>query len=187
MLPYDIYRSVRKTLNGTAIDTKKASEGKIRLTERARKQIKGIQGQLWAETIRNFDMVEYYLFPKIYGLVERAWNIQPEWSKSYDDAPYMEAVRAYTAKITQHEIPRLSSWSVNYRIPHPGIKVVDGKLYANSPVKGAVIRYTTDGTEPTIHSPKWEGAVECNANLIKAKAFYRDKESVSTRLEVRRD
>ena len=33
--------------------------------------IKGVQAQLFTETIRSFDRVQYYVFPKIWGLVER--------------------------------------------------------------------------------------------------------------------
>ena len=32
-----------------------------------------------------FDMVQYYVFPKIFGLVERGWNAYPEWSPVPND------------------------------------------------------------------------------------------------------
>ena len=38
----------------------------------------GIIGPLWAETIRDFDQVQSYVLPKALGLVQRAWNPQPE-------------------------------------------------------------------------------------------------------------
>lgn len=44
-----------------------------------KKNILGVQGQLFAETIRSFDGVEYLLFPKIMGLAERGWNAYPAW------------------------------------------------------------------------------------------------------------
>ena len=49
------------------------------MTASGRKQIKGVQAQLFAETIRGFQWVEYYTFPKVMGLVERGWNAHPEW------------------------------------------------------------------------------------------------------------
>ena len=51
--------------------------GKLPLLPEAKANIIGVQGQLFSETIRNFDMVEYYLLPKIFGLVERGWNTEP--------------------------------------------------------------------------------------------------------------
>ncbi|MDR1089818.1 MAG: family 20 glycosylhydrolase [Prevotella sp.] len=183
MLPYNIYRSVRHTLKGEPIDTRKTSLEKVPLAENNRKEIKGIQGQLWSETIRNSGMIEYSLFPKMFGLIERAWNTQPKWGQTDDETLYKEAITLYNAKITQHEMPRLSASDVNYRIPQPGIKIMEGKLYVNSSVDGAEIRYTTDGSEPAKTSTKWEKPVEFKAKSVKAKTFFKNKESVTSRLE----
>lgn len=185
MLPYQIYRSVHNTLKGEPVDTKKVSQEKLPLQENARGAIKGVQGQLWAETIRNFDMVQYYIFPKMYGLVERGWNSEPSWAQTYDQKAYNDAVRMYYAKISQHEMPRLTKLGINYRLPHPGIKLEDGKLYANTSVDGAEIRYTTDGSEPTRQSALWTAPVDCNATYIRSKTFYQDKESVISQIGYR--
>jgi hexosaminidase len=45
-----------------------------------------------------------------------------------------------------------------------------------------VIRYTVDGSEPTATSKVWTAPVACSASLVKAKAFYLGKESVTTQL-----
>ena len=66
-----------------------------------------------------------------------------------------------------------------FRSP-PGIMTRDGLLLANTAIPNAVIRYTTDGSEPTESSIEWQTPVVCNAPLIKAKAFYLGKESVTT-------
>jgi hexosaminidase len=180
MLPYDIYKSVRRNLKGEWQDMNTVAKGKVALNTNARTQIKGVQGQLWAETIRNFEQIEYYLFPKMYGLVERAWNIQPAWSLTSDNQAYEEAKRIYNAKIALKELPRLSKSGVNFRIAQPGIKIIDGKLFANASIPGAGIRYTTDGSEPTEQSAVWTEPVPCDAKQIKAKAFYLGKASVTT-------
>ena len=39
-----------------------------RLTPEGRKNIVGIQGQLWSETIKGPEMLEYYSLPKMLGL-----------------------------------------------------------------------------------------------------------------------
>ena len=74
-------------------------------------------------------------------------------------------------------------WSrivVYFRLPHPGLTIRDGLLYANTSIEGAQIRYTTDGTEPTVESELWETPVACQAAVVKAKLFYRDKQSVTS-------
>ncbi len=41
-------------------------------------------------------------------------------------------------------------------------------------------RYTTDGTEPTMDSTLWEAPVACQSAIVKAKLFYKDKQSVTS-------
>ncbi|GHT23410.1 hypothetical protein AGMMS4957_14910 [Bacteroidia bacterium] len=180
MLPYDIYKSVRRNLKGEPQDINTAAQGKTALNANARTQIKGVQGQLWAETIRNFEQIEYCLFPKMYGLIERAWNMQPAWSLTGNRQEYEAAKQLYNAKIAQKELPRLSKLGVNFRVAQPGIKLIKGQLFANTTIPGAEIRYTTDGSEPTAQSTLWTEPVACEAQLIKAKTFYLGKASVTT-------
>ena len=182
MLPLDIYKSVRTTLRGEPLDMNTVSKGKTPLNEGAACQIKGMQGQLWAETFRSFEQIEYCCFPKMFGLIERAWNIQPEWSNPYDEQKYETARREYNAKIVRYELPRLAGLGVNFRVSQPGIILKDNMLYANSAIPGAVIRYTVDGSEPTGTSTIWTEPVACDAGLVKAKTFYFGKESVTTLL-----
>jgi hexosaminidase len=183
MLPFDIYKSLHTDLSGQAVDMNAVSKGKVPLNKDAAKQIKGVQGQLWGETIRSYEQIEYSYFPKLLGVVERGWNIQPDWSTPYDDRLYQAAKREYNAKIARYELPRLSKFGSNFRISQPGIILKDGLLYANSALPDALIRYTLDGSEPTDASPAWTAPLACDAPLIKAKAFYLGKWSVTTRLE----
>ncbi|GHT54020.1 beta-N-acetylhexosaminidase [Bacteroidia bacterium] len=184
MLPYDIYKSVRCDLNGQPFDMNTVSKGKIPLNKGAAVQIKGLQGQLWAETIRSFEQVQYDFFPKLFGLIERAWNIQPEWSNPYDEQKYESAKREYNAKIAHYELPRLAKTGSNFRISQPGIILKDNLLYANSAIPGAIIRYTVNGNEPTENSAVWTKPIAFDAKLIKAKTFYLGKVSVTTLLDV---
>ena len=182
VLPYDIYKSVRRDLAGNLIDIENAAKTKQPLAKGAHTQIKGAQAILWAETIRNFEMIEYYLFPKMFGLIERAWNANPSWAAAGNEE-YEDAKRFYNAKISQKELPRLAKKNINFRIEQPGIIIKDGLLYANTSISNAVIYYTTDGTEPTSKSSVWTEPVACDAKLVKAKTFYLGKQSVTTRLE----
>lgn len=76
------------------------------------------------------------------------------------------------------EMPYWAKNGINFRLPHPGLQVKDGKLYANTAIHGAEIRYTMDGSEPTVQSALWEAPVECDASVVKAKTFYQGKESL---------
>lgn len=180
MLPFDIYKSLRRNLKGESVDVKTASNGKQPLTKEGYKNIKGLSGQIWAETIRSFEQIEYYLFPKVFGLAERAWNAQPSWALSPDSKVYVDAKRKYNAGIVTYELPRLVKRGINFRVSPPGIIVKDGLLFVNTINPNAVIRYTTDGSEPTENSVKWQTPIACDAPQIKAKAFYLGKESVTT-------
>ena len=183
MLPYDIYKSVRNSLSGQPLDINTVSTGKTALDKGAAIQIKGMQGQLWSETFRNFEQIEYSCFPKMFGLIERAWNIEPEWSNPYDEQKYETAKKEYNAKIAHYELPRLAKRGINFRVAQPGIIIRDGLLYANSTIPGAVIRYTTDGSEPNENSAIWKDPISCDAKQVKAKAFYLGKMSLTTILD----
>jgi hexosaminidase len=182
MLPFDIYKSLHTNLLGEPFDMNTVSKGKVSLNKDAYRQIKGVQGQLWAETIRSYDQIEYDYFPKLLGVIERGWNIQPQWGDPYDEQKYADAKREYNAKIARYELPRLSKIGANFHISQPGIILKDGQLHANSALPEAVIRYTLDGSEPTEASAVWTAPVACDAKIVKAKAYYLGKQSVTTLL-----
>ena len=53
----------------------------------------------------------------------------------------------------------------NYRLPPPGAKIIEGKLYANIDFPGLTIGYTTDGTDPETNSPVYTGPVEVSGSI----------------------
>ena len=182
LLPFDIYRSLRRTMAGIPVEMIKTLAGRETLRDSARGNIKGVQGQLWSETIRNYGMVEYSLFPKIMGLCERAWNASPHWTSDPAGKPYEEALQHYNTKITERELPRFARQSLAFHVAQPGLKVVDNHLYANSSIRNACIRYTTDGTDPDEHSPMWEKPLPCDAKVVKARVYYGGRKSVVSEL-----
>ncbi len=187
MLPFSIYRSLRKDMAGNPIDLDNAAKGKTTLTEAGKKNIMGVQGQLFAETIRNFEGVEYLLFPKMMGLAERGWNAHPAWESltgTQEQQAFDKALALYYEKISEKEMSYWAKNGINFRLPHPGLLVKDGNLYANVAIEGAQIRYTMDGTEPTAESALWEAPVKCDASVVKAKTFYQGKESLPIILKI---
>ena len=187
MLPFSIYRSLRVDMAGNPIDLGNAEKGKTALTEIGKKHIMGVQGQLFAETIRSFDGVEYLLFPKILGLTERGWNAHPVWenlSGVREQQAFNQALALYYEKISKSEMPYWAKNGINFRLPQPGLLVKDGNLYANVAIDGAEVRYTTDGSEPTAQSTLWKEPVKCGSLVVKAKTFYQGKESLTIILNV---
>ena len=187
MLPYSIYRSLRVDKAGNPINLDEAEKGKTALTEIGKQNIIGVQGQLFAETIRSFEGVEYLLFPKLMGLAERGWNAHPAWeslSGTKEQQAFNQALALYYEKISKDEMPYWAKNGINFRLPQPGLLMKDGNLYANVAIEGAEIRYTTDGTEPTTQSALWTEPVKCDATVIKAKAFYQGKESLPITFKV---
>ena len=182
-LPANIYASARTAVDGTPLNVSTAGDGKVKLDKP--ENIIGIQAQLWGETLRSFDEVQYLLLPKMMGVSERAWTAIPEWSKDLTDVKaYNEARHQYNLKIGTRELPLLRSMGYNFRVGPPGIKLVDGMLHINTQYPDELVTYTLDGSEPTIDSPRWTAPVPVKnqPQVIKAKAFYLGHESVTTYL-----
>lgn len=180
VLPYNIYYSVRNNMNGSPINLTEVVKSKEKLQEQAKANIKGVQAQLWAETIRNYDMVEHYIFPKLFGLVERGWNTSPSWNDNPLGNEYTKSLQKYNAKIGEKEMPVLARKKVNFRVPLPGVKIENRLLLMNHPIAGAKIYYTTDGSIPTEQSTEWLSPIPCDAKTVRAKAFYEGRSSATT-------
>ena len=114
-LPYDIYRSIRWDDAGNICDIEKAPEGKVELT--GKENIIGVQAQLWGESLRNFDHVTYYTFPKVCGIFERAWNSSPAWegTTKADDPLFMEQFNKWYSVVVSHEFPYFEEMEIEYR------------------------------------------------------------------------
>ena len=182
-LPANIYATARTAVDGSPINITTAGDGKAQLEKPD--NIIGIQAQLWGETLRSFDEVQYLLLPKMMGVSERAWTAVPEWSKDLTDMKaYNDARHQYNLKIGTRELPLLRGKGFNFRVGPPGIKLVDGKLLINTQYPDELVTYTLDGSEPTIDSPRWTAPVpvKTQPQVIKAKAFYLGHESVTTYL-----
>ncbi len=182
-LPANIYASARTAVDGSPINITTAGDGKTKLEKP--ENIIGVQAQLWGETLRNFDQVQYLLLPKMMGVSERAWTAVPEWSKDLTNvAAYNEARHQYNIKIGTRELPLLHSMGYNFRVGPPGIKLVDGMLHINTQYPDELVTYTLDGSEPTIESLRWTAPVPVKhqPQVIKAKTFYLGHESVTTYL-----
>lgn len=171
--PYDIFASTTEDPLGNRFDPAVDYQNMERLQPSARQNILGIQGQLWSETIKGPDMLEYYYFPKMLGLSERAWGETLP--------PGAETWEKFANTVGQHALVHLDylSGGYNYRIPTPGAKVAEGKAMANVAFPGLEIRYTTDGSNPQTTSTLYTEPVAVDS-LICFKAF--DQRGRSSRM-----
>lgn len=94
-------------------------------------RLKGVQGQVFAETIRSGADLERMILPKMLGLAERAWN---------PDSTYADS--RFNAVIANH----MEGWLENgytFHVHQPGIHLTDeGNVVFNSPYPNADIYYT---------------------------------------------
>lgn len=154
-VPGKMYLSHDQTIEGKEWNWAAQQQKFTPLTEVGRKNIVGVSGQVWTETIKGPDMLEYYIFPKMLGYVERAWKGDPDWS-TLGTEEEMKAQRAvewnqFVSLVGLKELPRLekSFGGVAFRLPRPGVAVKDGWVLVNAPFPGMQIRYTDSGAEPT--------------------------------------
>ena len=173
--PFDYYRNVRLDRHGNPVD-RAVFVGKDRLTDFGRANVLGIQGNLWSETLGGEGRLDYKLVPKLFGLAERAWAPDPDWATEKDeaksDALFRDAWSVFVNVVGKRELPRLDRESPtwNYRIPKPGLAVVDGQVRASLEIPGFVLRYTSDGSEPTSKSPQLSGPLPL-AKEVRVAAF----------------
>ena len=138
-------------------------------------KVLGVQGQLWAETVRSFDGLTTLILPKITGMAERAWNADTTWTE-----PQFNAI------VADKELPLYTAQPGNLAVHmrQPGIKVIDGMVHMNAPYKGGTIRYTTDGTEPTETSPVYTVPFAYTEGMdVRARYTRNNATSVTTYLK----
>ncbi len=171
--PFDVYHSSTETISGKPLDMA-MQDAKLPLRADAKCNIIGVQGQLFSETIRNFDMVEYYVFPKIFGLCERGWNatLLPGQTKA-----------EFNRLVGDFELPSLQKAGFCFHVAQPGIDKVGGKVVMNSQYPAAEIRYTLDGSEPTKDSALYTKPFATDAKEVRACAFYLGRKSLDSRLD----
>ncbi|MCM1483565.1 MAG: family 20 glycosylhydrolase [Muribaculaceae bacterium] len=178
-LAYNQHPDERGLIWGGVVDEFKSLDGYPRILapepDGAKSHVIGVSGQLWSETMRSPEWMDYYMFPKMMGLAERGWNADSTYSYP-----------RYNKVINEHIYPELDARGINYRMRQPGIKLVDGKIAMNSPYPDAVIRYTLDDSEPTEASPVYTAPIAVNGTkTVRARLYHRGKESVTTLLYIK--
>lgn len=125
--------------------------------------IQGIQGALWSENINSRQRLDYLAFPKMLALAEVAWT--PKERRNWVN---------FSERLGKLHLQRLDNYGVNYRISLPGInseKLSEGILEANNEFPGLALRYTLNGTSPSIKSPVYRGPIPIKNTTITMRTF----------------
>ena len=128
-------------------------------------KVRGIQAQLWSETVGSDDNANYMLFPRLIAFAERAW-VNPNWAVPYQaKQQYSNSSHVFSQSKQQQMyadwasfsqvllnkvLPDLRRDGVFFRLPTPGAKIENGTLHANAMFSGLGIEYKT------IDNPQWQ-------------------------------
>lgn len=145
------------------------------LTPEEEKLIIGVQAGLWTELMQyppRFS--EYQVFPRLCALAETAWSKKE--NKNYDDF--------YSRLINKH-YDRLYAMGIAFRVEPPKVVYQDNELKVTLPYPSAVVRYTTDGSEPTSQSKVYNGKIITNTpeDFRFSTFFNRDLTSIAVAAE----
>ena len=176
--PNNQFAAVLKDVQGNDMPIAQWENTMEWLKPEGKKHIKGIQGQLWTETIKTESMLFYYTLPKLLGLAERAWTPEPAWEAKRNSPEREKLLNAdwqlFANKVGQHELKKLDYifGGYTYRVPPPGARMVNDKVEVNSPFPGMMILYTLDGSEPTKDSKRYEMPVDLKKGQIIKIAIF---------------
>ena len=132
----------------------------------------GIQSQIWSETIRNEDILDYMFMPNIIVFSQKAWSQDPEWMKISDKTKREYTLdyewNKFTNTIGQRVLPIIDNiyGGLSYDLPKPGGIIKNDSLYANSVFPGLNIKYTLDGSLPDIESMNYNNPIKLNKDDV---------------------
>lgn len=169
-IPFDYLKNQKDDYLGRPL-RQAVLDNAVQLTEFGKSNIVGIQGLLWAETVKTPEQMEYMIFPRILALAEKAWAKSPEWAEHANAEKaselYQKDLSEFYARVGYRELKRLDYYvgGIHYRIPSLGVKLVEDKVYVNCELPGFTVRYTTDGSVPSIDSPIYIGPLLRQKNM----------------------
>jgi hexosaminidase len=145
------------------------------LTEEEKQYVLGAQGNVWTEYMPNSKKVEYMVFPRMLAMSEVVWSKVE--NKDYEE---------FVTRLEQFH-NRLEALDINYA---NHLYEVDGKLQSENEslsyelkttIKDKTIRYTVDGTNPTLQSEIYSEYIKIDTNTtIKAEVFNSEKQLGTT-------
>jgi len=152
--------------------TKEYIESSEKIKYSNRDNIIGIQSQIWSETIRNEDILDYMFMPNIIVFSQKAWSKDPKWMSIQDQSEREITLddewNKFTNTIGQRVLPMVDNiyGGLSYDLPKPGGIIKNDSLYANSAFPGLNIKYTLDGSLPNFESMSYKNPVKINKDDI---------------------
>jgi len=187
-IPFDLFKNGMTDNFGRPLP-ESYFDDKVNLTESAMKNILGLQGQLWGETLKSSERVEYMAIPRLLSLAERAWAPQPAWAligeREERIRKMIQSRSEFIRRVGYIELKKLDDMKGGYyyRVPPPGITLDEdeGIVKMNREFPGLTIRYTLDGTEPGKGSMLYREPIHVDQNVtVKAKTFTTNNRSSRT-------
>lgn len=146
-MPDNLYANADKTRNGTVIDDLEALVGRAMPALEKPENLRGMQGQVWSETIRTGAQMEQMIYPRLIPLAERAWH-KASWEGDKPNAAARTADwAAFAVQLSNKELPKLAAMGGSFYLPPPGAIIENGKLLANSSLPGLAIDVSLDRGE----------------------------------------
>jgi hexosaminidase len=145
--PFDVYANATQDRWGNPFTPDPSWE---RLTAAGRRNILGLEAQLWGENGKRPQVREYQAFPKLLGVATRAWDRRTPSPQAMPAAwdVFVNTVGQVTFPLLSYYRPvglAGAGTGVNYRIPLPGGRIDNGVLRANVRNPGMTIELSTDG------------------------------------------
>jgi len=150
------------------------------LTADQAKHVLGAQGNVWTEYLPTAKSIEYMAYPRAIALAEVTWS--PRASRNWD---------SFFARLP-YALRSLDQLGVNYRLPTVDGLDADGvtlddhaTIRLHSPIPGAEIRYTIDGTDPTLTSEVYHAPFDIPVTAagvrVTARAFMSNGHATAPR------
>jgi hexosaminidase len=164
--------------------------GKVALGAAGRQHVRGIEGTLFTETVRDQARLDYMLMPRLLAVAERAWAPDPDWAHAGDAATgarlHAAAWSRFLNVVGKRELPRLDAAhaGILYRIPAPGLLAGGDAVLVNEQLPGFTLRYTSDGSEPGGDSPEVSGPIAAHGSISVAAFDRQGRHSRSSRITV---
>jgi len=109
------------------------------------KRILGVQANVWTEHMRTFDRVQHAIFPRIAALAETAWS--PARRKDFDGFK-----RRLPAQLLRYDALGVAYAKTPFQVQVSADAGASGAKISLADPLGYEIRYTTDGSAPSLSS-----------------------------------
>jgi len=171
----DLYGVEKNNISNNYIDNSE------KLDQDKRDNIIGVQSQIWSETIRNEEILDYMFMPNIIVFSQKAWSHDNSWMYISNNDIKREKIdqewNKFANNIGQRVLPIVDNifGGLSYDLPKPGGKIMNDTLYANTVFPGLNIKYTLDGSIPKESSENFKSPIKINDNDIVNLRLFNNK------------